>query len=399
MHSLLLFGAGDAALAATRTLVSGGPAIVTSPPPAKAPFALQAETWLALSLMVQEARRRAGPAAEIAAVTAFADRALPDAWSAFVAAAEAWESDVRGGARMLAEDIVSYAKDLTPELHRRLAVLLGPLRARAPSLEEAKACGALLDTLRRGAEERARRAEATGVAIAPFLEAASRLGEVHAGGERNPPVRIVMPHVPGMCLAYGDDGQACISDMKLADRRQYWVLEPSGEAYVLISAADPDRVLVVDQDEGLIPMTREPPPFTFVEHGPRPRVEARDNAPPDACRFARPAYSERQLSNLDAGLPRRGRLAPWRAGDQLSQDRRGVAAMVVLAAVALPAGVDVPRRCRPGGEMGAASRRAPASAGRLDSRRRGPGRRRRPGPPVRGAATTVRHGRLDGRRP
>ncbi len=297
MHSLLFFGSGEAALA--RTLVSGGEAIVTSAEPAEPPFALQAGTWLALSLMVSEARRRAGPAAEIAAVTPFTDRALPDAWTAFVAAADIWESQVRQDARTLAEDIVSYAKDLTPDLHRRLAALLGPLRARPPSLEEAKACGAILDTLRQGAEERARRAAALGGAISPFVTAAARLGEVIARGQRNPPVRIVLAHVPGMCLAYDDDGLACASDMKQADKRQHWMLEPSGEAYVLVSAADPDRVLVVDQDDGLIPLTRKPPPFTFVQHGPRPRVARRDEVPANAARFYVSVSPDLHIQNVN----------------------------------------------------------------------------------------------------
>lgn len=260
--------------------------------------ALETEAWRRLRLMVTEGRRRAAPAADIACVTWFPDPVLLDAWINFADAAEAWDQDARGAARTLAEDIVSYARDVAPELYRRLAALLGPLKVRAPSLEEARACQAILEPLCRAAEERARRAGSLGAAIGPLADTAARLGRVFAGRQRNPAVRIVLPHVPGLCLAYDDHFFACASDMATFDRRQSWVLEPSGDAYLLVSAADPDLVLIIDQDEDLIPLTRTPPPFTFADRGPRPRMARRDATPADAARFMVSVTSDLYLQNV-----------------------------------------------------------------------------------------------------
>lgn len=279
-------------------MVAGAEAL---PRPALAPVeplsALETEAWRLLCLMAAEGRRRAAPAVDIARVTWFSDPSLLNAWTDFAEASQAWDAEGRGKARTLAEDIVSYAKD-TPELYRRLAALLAPLKARAPSLEEAKACQAILETLGRAAEERARRAGALGGAVAPLAKAATRLGAVFSGRERNPPVRIVLPHVPGLCLAYDDHGEACASDMAIFDKRQSWLLEPSGEAYVLVSAADPTLVLIVDQDEELIPLTRTPPPFTFADRGPRPRMARRDATPVEASRFLVSVSSDLYLQNV-----------------------------------------------------------------------------------------------------
>ncbi|MGH1560657.1 hypothetical protein ACRAWD_29400 [Caulobacter segnis] len=76
------------------------------------------------------------------------------------------------------------------------------------------------------------------------------------------------------------------------------MLEPSGEAYVLVSAADPDLVLVVDQDADLIPLTRAPPPFTFADRGPRPRVARREDAPAAAARFLISVSTDLYLQNV-----------------------------------------------------------------------------------------------------
>ena len=299
MRSLRLFA--DRGTGAARTLNRvGGAEVLSQPALAPAPplSALETEAWRRLRLMVAEGRRRAAPAADIARVTWFPDPAPLDAWNSFAAAAQTWDEDARGAARTLAEDIVSYARDVAPELYRRLAALLGPLKSRPPSLEEAKACQAILEPLCRAAEERARRAGALSGAITPLAESAARLGLVFAGRERNPPVRIVLPHVPGICLAYDDQGFACASDMATFDRRQSWLLEPSGEAYVLVSAADPDLALVVDQDADLIPLTRMPPPFTFADRGPRPRVARKDEVPADAARFLISVSSDLYLQNV-----------------------------------------------------------------------------------------------------
>lgn len=260
--------------------------------------ALESEAWRRLRLMLAEGRRRAAPAADIARATRFSDPSLLNAWTDFATAAEAWDTTVSADARNLAEDIVSYARDLAPELYRRLAALLAPLKTRAPSQEEARASQAILETLSRAADERARRAGALGGAIAPLTRAAACLGTVFAGRERNPSVRVVLPHVPGVCLAYDDAEFACVSDMATFDKRQFWVLEPSGETYVLVSAADPDLVLVVDQDPALIPLTRTPPPFTFADRGPRPRVARRENAPAAATRFLVSVSADLYLQNV-----------------------------------------------------------------------------------------------------
>lgn len=264
--------------------------------------ALETEAWRRLCPMVAEGRRRAASAADIARVTWFADPSLLNAWAEFIAAADAWaapgDETPRDDARTLAEDIVSYARDVGPELYRRLAALLAPLRTRAPSLEEARASQAILEALSRAAEARARRAGALGGSIAPLARAAARLGAALDGRDRNPPVRVVLPHVPGVCLAYDDDGFACASDMATFDKRQSWVLEPSGDAYVLVSAADPDLVLIVDQDEDLIPLTRTPPPFTFADRGPRPRMARREATPLEASRFLVSVTSDLYLQNV-----------------------------------------------------------------------------------------------------
>lgn len=299
MRSLRLFADRGAGPIPARSRVGGAEVL---PHPALAPVeplpALETEAWRRLRLMVTEGRRRTAPAADIACVTWFPDPVLLDAWINFANAADAWDQDARGAARTLAEDIVSYARDVAPELYRRLAALLGPLKARAPSLEEARACQAILEPLCRAAEERARRAGALGAAIAPLADTAARLGRVFAGRQRNPAVRIVLPHVPGLCLAYDDHFFACASDMATFDRRQSWVLEPSGDAYMLVSAADPDLVLIIDQDEDLIPLTRTPPPFTFADRGPRPRMARRDATPADAARFLVSVSSDLYLQNV-----------------------------------------------------------------------------------------------------
>lgn len=299
VRSLRLFADRGAGLARARSCVGGAEVLSQSvSAPVETLPALETEAWRRLRRMVAEGRRRAAPAADIARVAWFPDPALPDAWTDFVDAAQAWDQEARGHARTLAEDIVSYARDVSPELYRRLAALLGPLKARSPSLEEAKACQAILDALSRAAEERSRRAGALSAAIRPLADVAARLGRIFAGRERNPAVRIVLPHVPGVCLAYDDEGFACASDMAVFDRRQSWVLEPSGEAYRLVSAADPDLVLIVDQDEDLIPLTRRPPPFTFADRGPRPRVARRDAVPADAARFLVSLSPDLYLQNV-----------------------------------------------------------------------------------------------------
>lgn len=298
MRSLRLFADRGGDFARARSVAAGAEAL---PRLALAPVqplsALETEAWRLLCLMAAEGRRRAAPAQDIARVTWFSDPSLLNAWTDFAAAAQAWEIEGRGKARTLAEDIVSYAKD-TSELYRRLAALLAPLKARAPSLEEAKACQAILETLGRAAEERGRRASALGEAVAPLAKAATRLGVVFAGRERNPPVRIILPHVPGLCLAYDDRGEACASDMAIFDKRQFWTLEPSGEAYALVSVADPSLVLIVDQDEELIPLTRTPPPFTFADRGPRPRVARREATPIEATRFLVSVSPDLYLQNV-----------------------------------------------------------------------------------------------------
>lgn len=299
MRNLRLFAERGAGRTLARSYGSGAEPL---PRPAVAPIeplpALETEAWRRLCPMVAEGRRRAAPAADIARVTWFSDPSLLNAWADFTAAADAWDGAVRGDARTLAEDVVSYARDVAPELYRRLAALLAPLKARAPSLEEAKASQAILEALSRAAEARARRAGTLGGSIAPLARAAARLGAALDARDRNPAVRVVLPHVPGVCLAYDDDGFACASDMATFDKRQSWVLEPSGDAYVLVSAVDPDLVLIVDQDPDLIPLTRTPPPFTFADRGPRPRVARRDEAPADAARFMVSVTSDLYLQNV-----------------------------------------------------------------------------------------------------
>lgn len=299
MRNLRLFAERGAGQAPARSYGSGAEPLPRLAVASTEPLpALETEAWRRLCPMVAEGRRRAAPAADIARVTWFADPSLLNAWSDFIAAADGWDEATRGDARSLAEDIVSYARDVAPELYRRLAALLAPLKARAPSLEEAKASQAILEALSRAAEERARRAAALGGTLAPLTRAAARLGAAVEGRDRNPPVRVVLPHVPGVCLAYDDEGLACASDMATFDKRQAWVLEPSGEAYVLVSAADPSLVLIVDQDEDLIPLTRTPPPFTFADRGPRPRMARREATPLEASRFLVSVTSDLYLQNV-----------------------------------------------------------------------------------------------------
>ncbi len=311
MRNLRLFVERGVGHAPARTYGSGAEPLPRLAAASTEPLsALESQAWRRLCPMVAESRRRAAPAADIAGVTWFADPSLLNAWTDFIAVAQTWDrpgdsagdspgnAAVRGDARTLAEDIVSYGRDVAPELYRRLAALLAPLQGRAPSLEEARASQAILETLSRAAEARARRAGALGGSIAPLARAAGRLGAALVARQRNPAVRVVLPHVPGMCLAYDDQGFACASDMATFDKRQSWMLEPSGEAYVLVSAADPWRVLIVDQDPGLIPLTRRPPPFTFADSGPRPRVARRDEAPADAARFLVSLTADLYLQNV-----------------------------------------------------------------------------------------------------
>jgi hypothetical protein len=301
VHSLLLFSDRATTPGPAQSYIdtTSDADLIAQPALAPAsPFAFDAGAWRRLSLMASEGLRLAAPVAEITAVTAFPDRVLHDAWGDFAGAAKSLDLRARQGVQTLAEDIVSYARDVAPDFYRRLGALLGLLRVRPPSHEEAKACAAILDLLRQAADERARRATALSAAVGPLAEAAGRLGDTFARRERNPAVRVTLPHVPGLCLSYDDEGMACASEIKQADQRQYWVLEPNGDAYLLVSAADPGRVLVVDQDESLIPMTRRPPPFTFVDEGPRPRVERRDRARGDAARFNVSVSSDLYIQNV-----------------------------------------------------------------------------------------------------
>ena len=111
MRSLRLFADRDGGLAPARGRIGGAEAL-PRPRPVEPLSALETDAWRRLRRMVAEARRRAAPAADLARVAWFPDPTLLDAWTRFAAAAEAWDTDLTGGAPALAEDIVSFARDV-----------------------------------------------------------------------------------------------------------------------------------------------------------------------------------------------------------------------------------------------------------------------------------------------
>src|SRR4051812_48245633 len=167
VRNLLLFSDRGTTPGPTRSAIDTLPALAPA-----SPFAFDAGAWRRLSVMASEGLRLAAPVAEITAVTAFPDRALHEAWDDFAVVAKSLDLRARQSLQTLAEDIVSYARDVAPDLYRRLGAALGQLKARPPSHEEAKACGAILDLLRQAAEARSRRATALSAAVGPLAEAA-----------------------------------------------------------------------------------------------------------------------------------------------------------------------------------------------------------------------------------
>ncbi len=277
----------------------GGCAIAQPEPAASRAFALEIGAWRFLPHLVREGLMRGDQASRIASRGLLSDPALFDAWSELLAAAADWGHGLREGFRALANDIVSYADDIAPDAYGRLGVLLGSLGGRVPSHQEAQASVAILEPLAVAAEDRARLAWDLGEHLGPFSDALVRFGDVFAQCARNPAVRVVLSGVSGLCLSYDDEGWACAGDMKYPDQRQYWMLEPSGDAYVLMSAADPSRVLVMDRDEALIDLTRALLPWTFACPGPKPRVEFQDKAPRDAALFQISFHPEACIQNVN----------------------------------------------------------------------------------------------------
>jgi len=257
--------------------------------------------------MVHEGLARAAITQEIIATGPLSSPALSDAWRDFINAAGQWEGSVRPGLQGLADDIISYAHDTAPQLYGQLAERLRPLEDRAPVKEEADACVAILDALAQAADERAQRAVDLSRQLAPFAEAVRRFGDAFAQHERNPAVRVMLPDIPFMCLSFGDDSLACAGDVRNTDRRQFWVLDfqPQRGAYTFTSAADPGRMLIVDQDPQLIQLGRSAPfGFSLLNEGPRPRMEARSNLMSggmvaDAALFQIPPSHDRYIQNVN----------------------------------------------------------------------------------------------------
>ena len=267
------------------------------------PFAISQEAWSNLARMVPEGLARSGIASG-----PFSSPVLPNAWLGFINAARDWDGSVRPGLQALADDIISYAHDEAPRWYGELAERLRPLEERAPSKEEADACVAILGALAQAADQRAQRAVDLSRHVGPFAAAVRAFGDAFAQHERNPAVRVMLPDIPFMCLSFGDDNLACAGDVRTTDKRQFWVLDfqPRSGAYTFTNAAAPDRVLIVDQDPGLIKLGNMRAPFgmALLHEGPRPRMEARGNVTPgdvvaDAALFRIPPFHDRYIQNVN----------------------------------------------------------------------------------------------------
>lgn len=309
MTNLLLFAPRSIQVGTVNKTASDGHMSAASPARASdsGPFAISQEAWSNLARMVPEGLARTDAARDMIALGSFSSAALPDAWWGFINAAGEWDRSVRPGLQTLADDIISYAHDTAPQLYGQLAERLRPLEDRAPSKEEADACVAILDALAQAADQRARRALDLSRQVGPFAEAVRGFGDAFAQHERNPAVRVMLPDIPFMCLSYGDDNLACAGDVRITDKRQFWVLDfqPQSGAYTFTNAAAPDRMLIVDQDPRLIELGNMRSPFgiSFVNEGPRPRMEARGNVTPggvvaDAALFRIPPFHDRYIQNV-----------------------------------------------------------------------------------------------------
>lgn len=309
MTNLLLFSPRSIEIrAANKTAVDAGmPARSHDGASENGPFTISQEAWGNLARMVPEGLARIGVTQAIIAMGPFSSSVLPDAWQGFINAAGEWDRSVRPGLQVLADDIISYAHDTAPQLYGQLAERLRPLEGRSPSKEEADDCVAILDALAQAADQRAQRAVDLSRQIAPFAEAVRGFGDALAQHERNPAVRVMLPDIPFMCLSYGDDGLACAGDVRNTDRRQFWVLDfqPQRGAYTFTSAADPGRVLIVDQDPQLIELGKISGPFgiAFLNEGPRPRMEAwtnvtREGVVANAALFHIPPFHDRYIQNV-----------------------------------------------------------------------------------------------------
>lgn len=310
MTNLLLFAPRSIQAGAVSKTAVDARMSAASParPSDSGPFAISQEAWTNLARMVPEGLDRVDVTRHIIAMGPFSSSALPDAWWGFINAAGEWDRSVRPGLQVLADDIISYAHDTAPQLYGQLAERLRPLEDRPPSKEEADACVVILAALAQAADQRAQRAVELSRQVAPFAEAVRRFGDAFAQHERNPAVRVMLPDIPFMCLSYGDDGLACAGDVRNSDKRQFWVVDfqPQKGAYTFTSVADPDRVLIVDQDPRLIELGNMRVPFgiAFFNEGPRPRMEVRGNVTPggvvaDAALFRIPPFHDRYIQNVN----------------------------------------------------------------------------------------------------
>ncbi len=302
MSELLLFAPASTHRPARSLVTAAGHSPGAEAASSASTFALSGAAWAKLAALVRTSQARADAAraqttptpgrrsvvtaggslaqvmeAALAAVAAPCESVeLQDTWWALIDAARDWDDRVKPSFQAMAGDIISFADVTAARHYGRLAELLRPLQGRAPTKAEADACVTVLDRLVQAAQDRARRAVKLNSQIGPFADAAHRFGQAFARHERNPPIRVMLPGVPFLCLSYGDDNLACAGDIRRQDERHWWILDfqPQSGAYTFTSATSPDRVLVVDQNPQLITLANSAPVF-LISEAPRPRLEAR----------------------------------------------------------------------------------------------------------------------------
>ena len=82
----------------------------------------------------------------------------------------------------------------------------------------------------------------------PLVQALSALQGSFGDVRRNPPVKVILPQIPGVCLSYGDDGSACGGDANGTNPRNLWQVYPVAPGAEWYFVANDGRVLAIQSD-------------------------------------------------------------------------------------------------------------------------------------------------------
>jgi hypothetical protein len=238
------------------------------------PFAVIASDRIAVARMVSAALAAAPKANGLYSPELCASALLQRTFKAFSDQAKSWAGVVQPALNDLAADVISYATNIVPEHYGALANALKCLIGRKPTGAELAACTGLLNTVAAEADQRATRAEQLAAKFDPIVEAAVQLGAAFQATERNPPVRIVLPEIPFMCLSYGNDHLACAGDTRHDSPRQHWTVTVDPATGLACFGQDDGKgghfFLVCPP--GRLPDDNQGFPFILVKELPRPEV-------------------------------------------------------------------------------------------------------------------------------